>query len=63
MITHTSKPVLQMQVMMYAACFEEHYQGSDPDDPNYSEIYRWVKLKILWRDLNSWQSLDRLSVS
>ncbi|XP_071517082.1 uncharacterized protein [Panulirus ornatus] len=30
------------KVMMYAACFEEHYQGTEPDDPNYSEIYRYL---------------------
>lgn len=33
---------LMGKVMMYAACFEEHYQGSEPDAPNYSEIYRYL---------------------
>ena len=28
--------------MLYAACFENHYQSDDPDDPNYSEIYRYL---------------------
>ncbi|KAK8723818.1 hypothetical protein OTU49_011558 [Cherax quadricarinatus] len=33
---------LMSKVMMYAACFEEHYQGPEPDAPNYSEIYRYL---------------------
>ncbi|CAL4060444.1 unnamed protein product [Meganyctiphanes norvegica] len=28
--------------MLYAACFEDHYQGTSMDDPNYSEIYRYL---------------------
>ncbi|KAL7642814.1 UNVERIFIED_CONTAM: hypothetical protein RMT77_006102 [Armadillidium vulgare] len=28
--------------MLYAACFEEHYQGESPDEPNYNEIYKYL---------------------
>ncbi|KAK7063177.1 Dimethyladenosine transferase 1, mitochondrial [Halocaridina rubra] len=34
-------PILS-KVMMYAACFEDHYSGNGADDPNYSEIYRYL---------------------
>ncbi|XP_064122961.1 uncharacterized protein LOC135227066 [Macrobrachium nipponense] len=34
-------PVLS-QALKYAALFEDHYQGSSPDDPNYSEIYMYL---------------------
>ncbi|XP_047479658.1 uncharacterized protein LOC125032527 isoform X3 [Penaeus chinensis] len=30
---------LLSKVMMYSACFEEHWKGTNPEDPNYSEIY------------------------
>ncbi|XP_042223756.1 uncharacterized protein LOC121867753 isoform X2 [Homarus americanus] len=39
---HGDHMSLMSKVMMYAACFEEHYQGSGPEDPNYSEIYRYL---------------------
>ncbi|XP_037802373.1 uncharacterized protein LOC119597015 [Penaeus monodon] len=33
---------LLSKVMMYSACFEEHWKGTKPEDPNYSEIYRYL---------------------
>lgn len=34
-------PILS-QALKYAALFEDHYQSSSPDDPNYSEIYMYL---------------------
>lgn len=33
---------LLSKVMMYSACFEDHWKGTEPEDPNYSEIYRYL---------------------
>ena len=33
---------LLSKTMLYAACFENHYQSNDPNEPNYSEIYRFL---------------------
>ena len=30
------------KVMLYTACFEDHYHGSGDDDTGYSEIYRYL---------------------
>ena len=32
------------QVLLYTACFEDHYHGGHPEDTCYSEIYRCGRL-------------------
>ncbi|XP_042860894.1 uncharacterized protein LOC122246409 isoform X2 [Penaeus japonicus] len=39
--TQDQAPLLS-KIMMYSACFEEHWEASRPEDPNYSEIYRYL---------------------
>ncbi|XP_068209847.1 uncharacterized protein [Palaemon carinicauda] len=34
-------PILS-RALMYASLFEDHYEGSSPDDVNYSEIYMYL---------------------